>query len=325
MFWKKKSNQKTLRFHDKKSLEKVLHEFGISVDASSRLAQLGRFSLHLEPTKQSGTDARVFSKVGGNPQLPNGMDWPIRPSWPQKGEDAPNNDHATYYQTPQPYNFIAQISFEELTSVSAKGQISPDKGALYLFYDELAQGWGFDPEDSVGFMVIYVPDIQDTEVIQRPEFHEEVPSYSEVVLKPDLRFEYCLPEGLHFENLAISSADEEAYSEFVELMEEQPDLGWQFASTHKVLGWSNNVQSPMEEECALVTAGINCGGPEGYNSPQAEQIMAEPNEWVQLLEIGTDEEAGMMWGDMGTLFLWIKRSDLERKDFENTWLILQCS
>jgi uncharacterized protein YwqG len=325
MFWKKKSGHKLPKFHDEETLEKALQEFGISADASRKLAHLGRFSLHLEPTKKGRANSGVFSKVGGSPALPNGVEWPFRPSWPQLANKARNNDQAEYYQSPQPYNFIAQISFEEMLATSAKGLSFPTQGALYLFYDDLAHCWGFDPKHALGFKVIYVPSVENVEIAQKPEFHEDVPSYGEVVLEPKLQFEYCPPEGLHFEDLAMSASDKDAYIQFVELIEGQPELDWRYASNHKVLGWSNNVQAPMEEQCALVTSGIYCGGPEGYNSPEAQKIMSEPNEWVQLLEIGTDDEAGMMWGDMGTLFLWIKQSDLEYRSFENTWLILQCS
>lgn len=325
MFWKKKNGRELPKFNDRETLEKALQEFGISADASRKLAHLGRFSLHLEPAKQGGATSGVFSKVGGSPALPNGVEWPFRPSWPQLEDNGKDNVLAGYFQSPQPYSFIAQISFEEMLATGAEGLPLPTRGALYLFYDDLAQCWGFDPKDALGFKVIYVPSVENVEVAQKPEFHEGVPSYGEVVLEPKLRFEYCPPEGLHFENIGISASDKDAYIQFLELIEGQSELDWRYASKHKVLGWSNTVQAPMEEECALVTSGIYCGGPEGFNSPEAKKIMSEPNEWVQLLEIGTDDEADMMWGDVGTLFLWIKQSDLENRRFENTWLILQCS
>ena len=252
------------------------------------------------------------------------MEWPFRPSWPQQVDNGQNSDQAEYYLSPQPYNFIAQISFEEMITASADGLSLPTQGALYLFYDDLAQCWGFDPKDILGFKAIYAPNVDSTEIAQKPEFHEDVPSYNEVVLEPKLQFEYCPTEGLHFENLAISAPDKDANIRIVELIEQQSELDRRYATNHKVLGWSNNIQSPMEEECALVTSGIYCGGPEGYESPEAKKIMSEPNEWVQLLEIGTDDEAEMMWGDMGKMFLWIKKSDLKSRNFENTWLILQC-
>ena len=37
-----------------------------------------------------------------------------------------------------------------------------------------------------------------------------------------------------------------------------------------------------------------------------------------------EEEAGMMWGDMGRLYFWIKRADLARRDFSEVVQFLQC-
>ena len=34
---------------------------------------------------------------------------------------------------------------------------------------------------------------------------------------------------------------------------------------------------------------------------------------------------GMMWGDCGRLYFWIRQQDLASKAFEKSWMILQCS
>lgn len=268
------------------------------------------------------------------------MEWPIRTSFPASAEKAPrgllrrildrilyvrpSEREVSYRETPQPYNFIAQIAFKEMTAAGAKDMELPDSGALYLFYDDLSQCWGFDPRDSVGFKVIYAPDIDGAATAQKPDFFDEVPSYKEVFVEPALRFEQSPAEGVHFEKMPISEADKEAYLQFDELVEDQTQLGWPSLPAHKVRGWSNIVQNPMEEECALVTSGIYCGDSEGYDSPEAKRIMAEPNDWVQLLQIDSDDNTGMMWGDAGMLYLWIRMSDLKQRNFSNTWLILQC-
>jgi len=223
------------------------------------------------------------------------------------------------------HNFIAQISFEEMASVETdENLLLPESGALYLFYDDLIQCWGYDPEDAIGFKVIYAPDISSLAKAVRPSFHRKVTEYAELYVEPKLRFEHSCSEGLHFEKAPISEADKEAYIHFDESVEDERLIGWPNKPAHKVRGWSNNIQNPMEEECALVTAGINCGGAEGFNSPEAKQIMDAPNEWVQLFQIDSDDRVGMMWGDAGMLYLWIKKTDLENLNFENTWLIFQC-
>jgi uncharacterized protein YwqG len=37
-----------------------------------------------------------------------------------------------------------------------------------------------------------------------------------------------------------------------------------------------------------------------------------------------EEAAGMMWGDAGRIYFWIRREDLLARDFDRSWLILQC-
>jgi hypothetical protein len=37
-----------------------------------------------------------------------------------------------------------------------------------------------------------------------------------------------------------------------------------------------------------------------------------------------EEETGMMWGDVGRLYFWIKEDDLASRSWDATWMILQC-
>ena len=97
-------------------------------------------------------------------------------------------------------------------------------------------------------------------------------------------------------------------------------------SINKMLGYANNIQSEMELECQLVTNGLYCGDPSGYNDTKAKGLEKGTKDWILLLQIDSeDEKTGMMWGDVGRLYFWIKKEDLGNKDFNKTWMILQCS
>jgi uncharacterized protein YwqG len=96
------------------------------------------------------------------------------------------------------------------------------------------------------------------------------------------------------------------------------------AATNKLLGHSNNIQDGMETECELVTNGLYCGDGSGYNNPQAKKLKENYKNWQLLLQVDSIDEAGMMWGDVGRLYYWIKKEDLENRKFENAWMILQC-
>ena len=42
------------------------------------------------------------------------------------------------------------------------------------------------------------------------------------------------------------------------------------------------------------------------------------------MQVDADEEAGMMWGDAGMLYFWIRTEDLKNRRVSNVWTVLQC-
>ena len=54
----------------------------------------------------------------------------------------------------------------------------------------------------------------------------------------------------------------------------------------------------------------HCGTPEGYESPEAAQLVGK---WRLLLQLDSDDDAGMMWGDEGTLYFWVPEADARRQ------------
>jgi uncharacterized protein YwqG len=100
--------------------------------------------------------------------------------------------------------------------------------------------------------------------------------------------------------------------------------------TSRLLGNSDNIQGPMRAQCALASwATGHQTGPPQASERSAEQMTAlaqqAASEWELLLQLDSHEnEAGMMWGDMGRLYFWINRADLARRDFSQIWQLLQC-
>lgn len=81
----------------------------------------------------------------------------------------------------------------------------------------------------------------------------------------------------------------------------------------------------MELECQLVSNGVYCGDSEGYHSRRVAELAAGAGSWRLLLQLDSDDDAGMMWGDLGSLYFWIREEDARNADFSNAWMILQCS
>jgi uncharacterized protein YwqG len=95
-------------------------------------------------------------------------------------------------------------------------------------------------------------------------------------------------------------------------------------SLHRMGGHPNEVQGPLGLEAQLVSNGIYCGDANGYAEGRERGLDARAVDWRLLLQVDSDEQAGMMWGDVGRLYFMIHKDDLQHRRFEKVWLILQC-
>lgn len=96
-------------------------------------------------------------------------------------------------------------------------------------------------------------------------------------------------------------------------------------SRHQMMGYPSPVQNTgMELECQLASNGIYIGNPEGYRDPRRAELEPSAPAWKLLLQLDTDDDTGMMWGDVGTLYFWIREQDARCRDFSKVWMILQC-
>ena len=80
----------------------------------------------------------------------------------------------------------------------------------------------------------------------------------------------------------------------------------------------------MQLECRLVANGLYCGNASGYRDPRAALLRPGAADWRLLFQVDSQDEAGMMWGDLGRRYYWIRHEDLTARNWDRTWLILQC-
>ena len=234
------------------------------------------------------------SRMGGAPDLPVGMEWPRT-----SGGVA--------------LTFIAQINFAGVHPFDREGKL-PEKGMLWFFYDCSDEGmpWGFSPADADGWRVFYGEDA-DLEPVEAPEDLEV--TFDQARLTFEARID--LP-GWESDLCADVELPEEEEVNYYEWLEERE------GSCNKLLGHSNTIQDGMELECEFVTSGLYCGDPSGYKKAKALGLDKNAGHWNLLMQVESNEELGMMWGDLGRLYLWITDEDLQARRFEKTWLILQC-
>lgn len=233
-----------------------------------------------------------LSKIGGKPFLSPTQKWPTNESG-------------------KSLSFIGQLNFEQLSRSDRSGLL-PRDGLLSFFYCADQEAWGFDPKDRHRFKLIYTAGSDGLEKRDLPGDLEEHARFTanRVEFRPALSlpgWEEDRIEGL------IQDEDSDNYSEV------------STGSNNQILGYANNIQGPMELECQLVTNGINCGKASGYEDPRRAELERGKNEWILLLQIDSeDDKTGMMWGDAGRLYFWIRKQDLINKDFDRAWFILQC-
>ena len=198
-----------------------------------------------------------------------------------------------------PLAFLAQIDLTALAPFPF-ARVLPARGLLSFFYDADQQPWGFDPRDRGSWLVHFEPDPTAVERRSPPDALPEASRFVEVPL-----------EMTEVETMPDDEPDDEEDDEPV--------------PRHQLLGHPAAIQGEMTLECALVTQGVNCGEVGAYSDPRARALEGTAGSWRLLAQIDSDDDAGMMWGDLGRLYFWITDAALARHAFDECWVILQCS
>lgn len=280
-----------------------------------KLQPLLRNTIRLNQHKADENNIAIGqTKIGGRPDLPAEINWVT-----ETNSEITKRKRFLFFTTKneeivtKPLSFIAQINLSE-TAPFDKENLLPKTGLLYFFYSADQEVWGFDYIDKNKFKVIYWNG--DFSKLKRIEFPNDLPEYS--------RYKPCSVDIVS--EVSLPSYGHEVYDDFAD---GEDDKFWEEVynegNLNKLLGYSDNIQNEMELECELVTNGLYCGDPSGYNDPRAKALEPNAKNWRLLLQIDSNEENEMMWGDCGRLYFWIKKDDLLNKQFDNSWFSLQCS
>jgi uncharacterized protein YwqG len=257
---------------------------------STELAKLSKECIRMRSAPRANkTISTGTSKLGGLPDLPPGLAWP---KW------------KTGYLT-----FVAQVNLAELPG----SELLPNVGMLSFFYDPDQSAWGFDPKHKEGFRLWYFPEV--SQLIRTAESEPATFPCAQLSFEPFLSLPD--PSAKSARDLLLERKDREQYRNF---------LGKRAgpAPQHQVHGWPRIIQDEMELECQLVTNGLYLGDLSGYEDPRRKELEPGADDWTLLFQIDSDDNAQMMWGDGGMLYVWIRRQDLAAQNFEKAWTILQC-
>lgn len=192
----------------------------------------------------------------------------------------------------QPMSFIGQLDFSEFPGGADEGL--PVGGTLALFYDYDEQPWGFEPEHVSGFSLQYFD--AGAKLATQPT-PKDTARFDQHHVQPALRWSFPSSSDDSWWPLT-KHLDQKRHFRFFDCEERDVD---------QVLGYAHWVQGDESTQCERVA-------PDGRQDVDPQ--------WRLLWEISSTN--GREFGDVGQLYVMIRRRDLHERRFDRAWVILQC-
>lgn len=271
------------------------------------IPSLLRYSIRMKArSTQEGTLAIGTTKIGGQPDMPPDIAWP---AWDER-----------------PLAFIAQINLSQIASYDSEHML-PTTGMLYFFYDEQ-----FDyPPKPECWRVLY--DTGECSRLRRLDFPLDLEmrfascaiDFSTEITLPPFESPYIEQLGLSYSTAYNPAAtperrmEAEAYQSLLNYLDTQYDR----RMIHRVLGHPDPIQGDMMLECQMFTHGLTWKDYQ-QNDPRITGLQRDSLQWRLLLQIDSDNNAEMMWGDVGRIYYWIPEDALIAREFDKTWFVFQC-
>ena len=237
------------------------------------------------------------SKVGGAPDLPATTTWPDKQG--------------------VPLSFVAQVQLTDVHPYDVT-QSLPSIGLLSFFYDSQQATYGTDPSDRDGWRVFYF-DGASAQLQRRPppqalpataRFKPSSVAYSQILT-------LAQQPALEIPGLSWTPDMQRAYESATSDVTGNPSGTPQ----HQLLGHPNTLQDDMRIQCQLASNGISMAN--AASDPRTAVLSAGATGWRLLLQVDSDDRAGIRWADSGMLYYWIEQTALARRDFGNVWAALQ--
>lgn len=185
----------------------------------------------------------------------------------------------------EPLSFIGQYNLREIKQTGFPSPL-PDQGMLYFFCS-------LPPSEMKG-QVLYTS--------ASPNNLYPVP------FPDDLPRENCFPEyKMKFvldQTLPNVEAGEEMDEVFYDLMDQLYELENQQTAVHQIFGLPFEIDRDVFQQCEAES------GKTGH-------------QWNLLLQIDSDEQLEMVWGDLGILYFCISEKDLKEENFPETQMVMQ--
>jgi len=246
------------------------------------------------------------SKVGGNPDLLPEIEWPM---W---------NDY--------PMTFIAQIHLAECPAELSL----PKDGLISFFYAVQAM---FEDDDFYGdpktCRVLYIGADQFKHLSRRTppltldgeaRMRANRVSFVQSLSVPPA-------ESAHLESLGLGwRGNREDFDKYWNLF--LPSLRkycTEDSYIHRILGHPDPIQGDMQVGCEIIDKGYTWESLR-KNEELHREVIQSALKWRLLLQMDSEEEkTGMVWGDVGRIYFWIREEDLECMRFDRVICEMQCT
>ena len=254
----------------------------------------------------------VAAVLGGLPQLPANIDWPVWGS--------------------EPLHFLAGIDLAAVHQVYA-GAPLPADGWLLFFATYDSTGVGVDsvpyvsaqfPVSRPGWRVIFVPALAETAERPYPDHPAEQSFNPFNRVECTLAVDATLPDPSAYPRARRLGMDDKHLASFREAKWERFDraAGWK----HRVGGWADPTQAEPAAPVALAHAGlIGSTGRVDFHHADAETLTsAADDQWFLLLQLSSDDGPGWLWGDVGVMYFYVQPQASLTGDFTGVWMNWDC-
>jgi uncharacterized protein YwqG len=248
----------------------------------ARMMRLARTTLLLVPTNAPGV-----SKLGGDPELPVGAEWP-------------RNANGALA-------FVAQLDLAEIRDAGGHDWL-PEAGVLHAFNDE--QRYGFPDHVRVLFSAgcALAPRVHPSDLAPRLQYAERRVGFVPLRSFPSLDW------------LGLDPAELDIDDDELDRLADAPGEPFGDEVQHRIGGYPSDLQSSrMALECEHVARGLPAPV-EGQEVPPA--IERASKSWRLLLQVDSDPALGMSWGG-GRLYVFVREAHARAGNFSKTVALSQ--
>ena len=243
------------------------------------------------------------SRLGGWPDLAEGVDWPEANGKPMAFLGQINLAQAHEAQPDLKLPGDGLLSF---FLGCGEESYTPDDDERERFMVDILQDR--EPGGPPGWQVLYAPASAE---LRRVELSED--PYPELFNPASLKFQaggklFPDEQSTAYDVPDLAPAERADYVEMIEqLQSENPNM--------QLMGYPTLIQfTPPELYCEAGDFTF----PGHPDSDEYRAFAKKASEWTMLLKLDSDPNADFIWGDGGQFFFYIRRKDLEALDFSDT-------